>query len=183
MGRNRVCNSSIGGLNEIYIFPYVQYLDSQIVKVALTLTSFPATTIYRFYSIADPNFQDSESEDAGGQFFTESLSLTFPRIDSQQEFEKLLKLDYRMIVRDRNGLYRLLGAYKGGTFNNLSQVTGGGKSDFNGYTIDWSAKEELPALFISDLTAAGFEISPDDFLQLEENDLILLEQNEFLILE
>ena len=182
-GRGLMCKNSQGGLNEIYIFPYVQYLDSQIVRTALTLTSFPATTIYRFYSTADPNFQDIEQEDAGGKSYRESISMTFPVIDTQQEFEKLLKMDYRMIVQDRNGLYRLLGAYKGGTFNNLSQPTGGAKSSFSGYTIDFQASEELPALFISSLSGAGFTVSPDDFLQLEEDDLILLEQNEFMILE
>ena len=182
-GRGLMCKNSQGGLNEIYIFPYVQYLDSQIVRTALTLTSFPPTTIYRFYAIADPNFTDTEQEDAGGKSYKEALSLTFPVIDPQQEFEKLLKMDYRMIVQDRNGLYRLLGAYKGGTFNNLKSETGGAKAEFSGYRIDWEATEELPALFIDDLAAAGFTISPDDFLQLEEDDLILLEQNEFMILE
>lgn len=181
-GRDRVC-STLGGLDEIYIFPYVDYPASLIVRTALVLTSFPATTIYRFYSTGDPNFTDTEQETPGGMNYTEALSLTFPVLDSTNEFQKLLKMDYRMIVKDNNGLYRLLGAYKGGTFNNLKATTGTSKASFSGYTIDWEATEELPALFINSLAGAGFTVSADDFLQLEEDDLILLEQNEFMILE
>ncbi|HKK11859.1 MAG TPA: hypothetical protein VJ945_03450, partial [Flavobacteriaceae bacterium] len=180
LSRGRICNRGIGGLDEIYIFPYVQYADSQIVRTALTLTSFPATTIYRFYAIADPNFTDTEQEDDGGKSYKEALSLTFPVLDSTNEFQKLIKMDYRMIVQDRNGIYRLLGAYKGGIFNNLKSETGGAKAEFSGYTIDYEATEELPALFIDDLASAGFTVSSDNFLQLEEDDLLLLEQNEFM---
>lgn len=181
-GRNRVCKT-IGGLDEVYIFPYVQYLDSQIVRSGVTLTSFPATTIYRFYSTGGPNFIERTNEVSGGKKYDQNLSLTFPVIDSTNEFQKLLKKDHRMIIRDRNGLYRLLGAYKGGLFNNLLEQTGGSRAELSGYTIDYEASEEITALFFGDLASVGFTVSPDDFLQLENDELILLEQNEFLILE
>lgn len=181
-GRGRVCKA-LGGLNEIYIFPYVQYLDSQIVQSGMVLSSFPATTIYRFYSIADPNFTERTNETPGGKQYDMGLTLTFPVLDSTNEFQKLLKKDYRMIVQNNNGLYRLLGAYKGGVFNNLNEQTGGSRAELSGYTIDYEASEELPALYISSLSGAGFTVSPDDFLLLEDGEFILLEENEFIILE
>ena len=184
-GRSRKCKA-LGGLSEIYIFPYVQYSNSQIVTSGLTLTSFPATTIYRFF-IESTDFSNPGQEDAGGKFYKENISLTFPIISILNEFEKLLKKDHRMIVRDRNGLYRLLGAYIGGVFNNLRQTTGGSHSELTGYTIDYEATEEQPALFIgntlADLTSAGFTVSADNFLITESGELVLTEDNQEIIIE
>jgi hypothetical protein len=175
-GRARVCKGQ-GGLSEIYILPYD---ESAVLTISgNTLTNItPTQTIYRFYSTSG-DYQDKMSEDGGGKYHDQSLSLTFPVIKYDTELPRLLKKDYWVIVKDRNGLYRFLGAENGGTFNNLKEQTGGGQSDLSGYTINYEAKEKLSALY-TDLT--GFIIT-QGFLLLEDGTFLLLEDGETIILE
>lgn len=181
-GRERQCKK-LGGLSEIYIFPFVEYTKAQIVIQGKTLISFPDTTVFRFFSEGSPNFTDQSQEDGGAISFTESLSLTFPIIDKFNQFERLLKKDYRVIVKDRNGVFMLLGAFNGGIFKNLLQQTGGNHSSLNGYTIDYEATEERQALFIDNLEDAGFTVQKDNFLLLEDGEFILTENGEFILIE
>lgn len=157
ISRGRQCKG-LGGNSETYIFPYVQYLDSQIVRTNLTLTTFPATTVYQFFA-ENVGFSNPSLDQDGGKYYSESVNLTFPKIEVNTELVKLLRKDYRMILKDRNGLYRLLGAYKGGEFDNLTQTTGGSHSELTGYTIDYEATEEIPALYFTSLSGVGFTVS------------------------
>ena len=178
-GRERVCKG-LGGLSEFYIFPFVQYSTSQIVLNGLTVTAFPATTIFRFF-LESTNFTNPMQEDAGGKFYNENLSLTLPKIEVNTELTKLLFKDHRVIVRDRNDIYRLLGAFNGGIFDNLNQVTGGSHGELSGYTITFEGMEELPALFLDDLSL--FTVAPDNFLITESGELVLTEDNQEIIIE
>lgn len=181
-GREKQCKK-IGGLSEIYIFPFVEYTNAQIVIQGKTLISFPNTTIFRFFSEGSPNFKSSSQEEGGDISFTEELSLTFPIIDEENQFERLLKKDHRVIVRDRNGIFMLLGAFNGGIFSNLVQQTGGSHQQLNGYTINYQASEENQPPFIDNLEDAGFIINEDNFLLLENGDFILTEDEQFILIE
>ena len=177
-GRLKPCKGQ-GGISEVYIFPYDEDAVLSIDGVTL-LNITPTQNIYRFYSTT-ANLTEQHEEDDGGTFKNQSISLTFPVIKTNTELNKLLKKDYWVIVKDRNDNYRLLGAENGGSFNNLTQQTGGAHADLSGYTIDYSAKEQNTALF-TDLT--GFDvIGEGDFLLLEDGTFILLENNEEILLE
>lgn len=178
-GRGRECKG-LGGLSEFYIFPFVEYANSQIVINGLTLIEFPETTIYRFF-LESTDFRNPMQEDDGGKFYNEILSLTFPEIQSNTELPKLLYKDHRVIVRDRNEIYRMLGAYNGGIFDNLVQQTGSTYNDLSGYRIDYEGMEEQPALFLDNLDL--FTVAPDNFLITEIGELLLTEENEEIIIE
>ena len=168
-GRVRQCKG-LGGVSEVYIFPYDDNAVLSIEGTTLVNIS-PVQNIYRFHG-SNSGLTETHNEDAGGTFKEQAISFTFPVIKANTELPRLLKKDYWVIVKDRNGFYRFLGAENGGSFNNLSQQTGGAHADLSGYTIDYSAKEQNTALF-TDLT--GFEIIGDgEFLLLEDGNFYII---------
>jgi len=182
-GYNRKCKDSISGISEVYLFPFVKYPRSLIVTVANVLTSFPTTTIYKFYCNGNPVANEPMEQDSGGKFYNQSLSLDLQYNGNPFELQKLLKKDYRLIFRDRNGLYRIFGLYTGLEGTNLNYTTGNSKTDLNGFKIDFSGREEKQSFFITDLEDAGFLSSEFNYRLLEDGGIRLTEDNKFRILE
>lgn len=182
-GRNRICKDSLGGVNIVYLFNYASYARSLIVHSDLVLTSFPDTDIYPFELDSPVNFSNNMQENEGGKYYTENIELNFSEYNVYNEYQKLLKSDYRMIVKDNNGVFRLLGAYNGLIGDDLKFETGGAHTDFNGYKISFEGQEENPSLYINNLSDAGFTIIENNFLLLETGKFALTEMNELIRLE
>jgi len=182
-GRSRSCKDSIGGVNNVYLFSYYKYGRSQIITTDLVLTSFPDTTIYQYETTNEPIFDDKGNEDEGGKYYEQSISLEFTGIELYDEFETFLKKDIRCIIRDRNGIYRLLGAYKGLEVEKLEVTTGAARNEFRGYRFTLNGKEEKPALFINNLEDAGFTIAPNNWLALEDSGYLLTQDNKLIEIE
>lgn len=181
-GYNRKCKQSLGGVSEVYLFPYVSYSRSQIITDGNILLTFPNTTIYKFYSNGNPNANETQETDSGGKFFNQNLALELQGSNDNNNLSKLINKDYRLIFRDRNGLYRIFGLYNGLEANGINYGTGNNKSDFNGYKIAFDGKEEKQSFFITNLESAGFFISVD-FRILENGQFRITENNEFRILQ
>lgn len=181
-GYNRKCKDSQGGVNEIYLFPYVNYSRSQIITNGNILVTFPDTTIYKFYSNGSPNANETQETDAGGKYFNQSLPLELQGANDNNNLSKLINKDYRLIFRDRNGLYRIFGLYNGLEANGINYATGSNKSDFNGCKIAFDGKEEKQSFFITNLEDAGFFIAVD-YRILESGEFRITESNEFRILQ
>lgn len=182
-GRSKVCKDSLGGLSKCYLFPFVNYSYSQIEVSGNILTSFPDTDIYPFEFDNNPTLSLSQNENEGGKYFEERIELGFTKPNSYNEFQKLLKKDYRMIIKDRLGNYRLLGAYNGLIGDNLKLSTGGAHADFNGYNITFEGQEENEALYINNLEDAGFTIIENNFILLENGEFMLTEDNQLIYVE
>jgi hypothetical protein len=182
-GYNKKCKNGLGGLNEIYLFPYVSYSRSNIITNANILTTFPNTTIYKFYSNGNPIANEQQETDAGGKFYSQSINLDLQYSGDPFELTKLIKKDYRIIFKDRNGLYRIFGLYKGIEADKIDYNTGSSKADFNGFKIGFIGKEEKQSFFITDLEDAGFFIDDLDYRLLEDGGYRLTENNKFRILE
>ena len=181
-GRNKQCKSNVSGVNHIYLFPFVKYLRSQIIRTGLELTSFPATNIYRFDGV-NLSFTNSQQEEDGGKFYNENLTADFIGLETNTELVKLINKDYRIIIKDNNGLYRLLGAYNG-VLTEFSNTTGSTQAEFSGYNLTFEGKERQEALYIDDLASAGFVVvDSENYILLENGTFILTELNETLILE
>lgn len=178
----RKCKDSLGGLSEIWLFPYVKYNRSQIVTSGNVLTTFPSTIIYPFYSVANPSATDTMEVDAGGKMHNQSISLTLLGANDGFELTKLTAKDYRVIFKDRNGKYRIFGIYNGLEAGTLGYATGSSKADFNGFKIDFTGKEENEAYFINDLMEAGFIDSGLDFRITQDGEFRILENNDYRIL-
>ena len=147
-GINRDCKDAIGGVNKVYLFSWVKYSRSQIVINDNVLTSFPESNVYEFETIGDVQFNEDTQEEDGGKFYNISLSF---KIGNYSDAEKLLKKNVRAVVLDRNGSFRLLGAFNGLFCTKVGKETGSNKSDFNGFKIEFEGKELRESLFFYDL--------------------------------
>lgn len=180
-GYSRKCKDSLGGVDEVYLFPYVNYSRSQIIVDGNILVTFPTTTIYKFYCNGNPNANETQENSDGGKFFNQSLPIELQGVNGIENISKLVNKDYRLIFRDRNGLYRIFGLYNGLESGALDYVTGGAKADFNGFKISFTGKEEYQSFFINDLENAGFFDAGLDYRITEDGDLRITENNDFRI--
>jgi hypothetical protein len=178
----RKCKDSQGGLSNIWLFPYVKYSRSQIITTNNVLDTFPATTIYPFYSVANPSATDTMETEAGGKYHDQKITLTLQGSEGGFELTKLQTKDYRVIFLDRNGKYRIFGLYNGLEAGSLAYATGSSHSDLNGFKIDFSGKEENEAYFITNLADAGFteEVS---FRITQDGLFRITEDNQFRIIQ
>lgn len=182
-GYLRKCKDSLAGVSEIYLFPFVNYSRSQILVNGNILTTFPATTIYKFYANGNPTPNENQEQDVGGKYYNQSISLDLQYKDDAFQLSKLLNKDYRLIFKDRNGLYRIFGLYTGLEAGQLNYTTGNGKGDLNGFKIDFSGKEEKGSFFINDLENAGFFNADFNYRITQDGSFRITENNEFRILQ
>jgi len=144
-------NDRQGGLKKVYLMEYVEYSRSQIVLNDQRITSMPTATIYE-YDVWTASFDETQSREAGGEVYDQSLTFDIQGTQVSQELWKLARKNHHCIVMDRQGNGRFLGIWNGleGIVNDKS---GAGVSDMNGYSITLSGKEDNQAYFISNLEA------------------------------
>lgn len=178
-GWNRKCKDSLGGIQKLYIFPYVKYNRSQIEVNGNILVSFPDTVIYEFYTNTNSS-SEKQTDDAGGKFYEQNLSFTLQY--AVENVEKLINKDFRIITLDRNGVYKIYGLYNGLEGQTLNYNTGGAKTELNGYNLSFTGREENGAYYINDLSDAGFGVDAiyriteaGEFRQLQNDDLRIIQ--------
>lgn len=180
-GISKKCKDSIAGLDIVYLFPYVKYAKSQIVINDNKLVTFPETTIYSFYGV-NGSFTETQNEDDGGKFYDISLGFDLPKIEKNTNLTSFLINDYRAIIKDRNGYYRIAGLYNG-LQTDLNQNTGDSKESFSGYKLAFQGQEINSSLFIDDLEDAGFIIDPDNYLLAEDGQILSSEDGQLIKIE
>jgi len=142
-------NNRQGGLKKVYLMEYVDYSRSQIILNGQVITSMPTATLYE-YDVWTASFTETQSREAGGEVYEQSLTFDIQGTQDTQELWKLTKKNHHCIVLDRQGNGRFLGIWNGleGIVNDKS---GANVSDMNGYSITLSGKEDNQAYFINDL--------------------------------
>ena len=178
--RGQFCKSRHGGLNAIYIFPYIKHAKSLIVRDELVLTSYPNTFVYPFHIVSGEYSENSEIDD-GGELMNQSLTVTMTYLNSDNEWRKLLKKDHCVICRDRNGMFRLMGVYNGVT-TDYQATTGNGHSDFNGFTFNFVGKEEDEALYFTSLNDVGFTQvgETNNFIFQNDDNFVFQDSNNYI---
>jgi len=157
----RECKSLQGGIDKLYIFPYVKYSRSQITINDQIVTSFPSTTIYDWYGI-NINFNENTEVIGGDIAWNQNLTFDILKTGSDKEIYKLPKQYYRAIFIDRIGNIRILGLFNG-LDAQITEESGGDKSSLNGYKITFTGKEVQQALYLNDLS--DFDIhTENDYL-------------------
>ena len=154
------CKTTLGGIKKIYLAPFISYKRSQIITQGMELITFPSTGITEFDVIGSYN-QGSEFE-GGDVLFNQSITANLNEVYDVMDVQSLLVIDYRVIVLTNNNQYLIAGTRNGlrGTTNNTS---GTEKAEFNGFSLDFTGKEEEPLLLIKDLGDAGFFIQEGGF--------------------
>ena len=162
----RSCNNRQGGIDKLYLFPYVKYSKSLNLVQGQTVVTFPATFAY-LYEAENISFSESTSVKNGGVEWSQDLSFTITESSVDSEVYKLANQDYSAVILDRNGNYRFIGMRNGGEVT-VKSTSGVSKGDMNGYSISLKAKEDNQAYYIPDFETlftiklpTGFE-SPDN---------------------
>ena len=128
---------------------YVDYSRSDILLSGQLITSMPTATLYE-YDVWTASFTETQSREAGGEVYEQSLTFNIAGTNLSSELWKLSKKNHHCIVLDRQGYGRFLGIWNGleGIVNDQS---GANVSDMNGYSVTLSGKEDNQAYYISDL--------------------------------
>ena len=161
--RDKKCDDSQGGSSELYVFPFVKYSRSQVEVVDNVLIEFPYSDIYRVYC-SNISF-DEECKEDSDVYYEQKVSYELNKVLPSDKMKDLASIDFRIIIKDNNNRYRLLGLYTGlsGTF---TKSTGTNRADFNGFSFSFSTKEENTAPFLNslDLFEKNLKITVDTSL-------------------
>jgi len=154
---DKECKNLQGGVDKVYLFPFVKYSRSQIGIDNQYLDTFPTTTIYDVYSNATHYSENTEIE-GGDVAWNQSFTIQIPKTNAGSEIYKLVKQDYRAIYIDRLNNIRILGLYNG-LEAQITNETAQDKAGFNGYKVTFTGKEDNQAYFLRDLEDVGFTIN------------------------
>jgi hypothetical protein len=180
-GYNRKCKDSLGGVKTVWLLKWVKYSRSQIITTGNYLTTFPETFIFRFDSVTQPTANEQQQQNEGCKFFEQSITMSF-KAKSSREFDQIIKSDWRVLVLDNNGLYRLFGLYNGMQSGAIDFKSGGAKNELNGYSFTLTGQEEHAAYFILDPFDLGLT-EEEFFLLFQNNDFFMTQNNDFFMIQ
>jgi len=161
-GRTEQCKDAVSGLHAIYMVNYgdvdFQALNQygtgdntdQIVSV---LTDGLTFSIYKFELKGANSFEQAinSSRENGTTFFEQTLTVQLKRQDVKST-KNVKLISYgrpRIIVHARGDQFFLMGLDQGCDVSAGSISSGSALGDFNGYSLTFTAMEELPANFIN----------------------------------
>jgi len=147
------CKNNQGGVAELYLFPFTQLSRSDVEYLSSndqTINDFPDTDVVQI-NIFGASFSESSKIAQGGVEWTQTVSFRVHELYLTRELHKLTYKDYCAVIRDRNGLYRIIGIWNGATAN-VTSTTGTNKNSFQGYTVTLTAKEDNQAYYIANQT-------------------------------
>lgn len=165
-GRIEQCKDSVSGLKAIY-FANFDDLDSDDVDYNTTDTDVidtwqpaAAITLYKYELKSTANSFTTainSSRDNGTTFFEQTLVANLKRQDfTTHKNVKLLAYGRpRIIVRTMTDQFFLMGLDQGADVSAGEISSGAALGDFNGYSLTFTAQEELPANFINVTTEAA----------------------------
>tara|TARA_R110000744_G_scaffold114595_1_gene214437 strand:- start:478 stop:981 length:504 start_codon:yes stop_codon:yes gene_type:complete len=145
---NKPCNDRQGGIDKIYLFPYVKYSKSLNLTLDQEVVTFPFTIAF-LYDAQNISFTESTSVNNGGVEWNQKLNFTITSSDENSQVYRLANKDYSAVILDRNGKYRFIGMRNGGEVT-VNSTSGTSRGDMNGFNVSLTAKEDNQAYYIPD---------------------------------
>ena len=182
-GRIEQCKDSVSGIKSVYIINFdklnsdsVDYLTTpvgseDVIDTWVPIDTATAMNLYKYELKSTTNSFTTainSSRDNGTTFFTQTLVAALKRQDAATTKNvKLLAYGRpRIVVRTMTDQFFLMGLDQGADVSAGEISTGAALGDFNGYSLTFTAEEELPANFIDCSTeaqlAAVFNNGTDD---------------------
>ena len=182
-GRIEQCKDSVSGLKSIFIINYEKlnadsavYNTTDAGKEDELKTWVPVDTttplhLYKFELKSTANSFTTainSSRDNGTTFFTQTLVAALKRQDvvTTKNVKLLAYGRPRIVVRTMTDQFFLMGLDQGADVSAGEISSGAALGDFNGYSLTFTAEEELPANFMDCTTeaqlAAVFNNGTDD---------------------
>lgn len=158
-GRAKVCKDSIGGNSKLYMFNYLE--DAFTITGGLATAINPSLTeVFEYELEGDGNtlVQNMVSDRQNGTTVnTQTLTVILKQMDAVTSAEmNIVAKGYPMaVVKDRNGKYHAIGLQDGIDFT-VDAVTGGAKTDLNGYTLTGVATTGSLAPILDSATITAF---------------------------
>lgn len=154
-GRAIPCKDAVGGLTAVYFMDFGDMTGYTLDGTTNKITAVAGTpTAYKFdlkNNASSLEQTPNVSRDNGTTFYTQTLNLSFTKLDALTN--KALKLIAygrpQIIVADKNGNYFLVGQQYGAEVTGGSVVTGGAMGDMTGYTLTLAGEESDMALFFN----------------------------------
>lgn len=158
-GRARTCDSLQGGVSEIYFFNYVKDAFGVVANVATSIDA-GLTTVYKYEIQGDANTLTESvvvDKKTGTKVNTQTLVAQLKQVNSATnvELDKLLAGRVSAVYKDFNDQYRAIALDGFNVTATAELVTGGARTDFNGYNVTLvnEAKDLAPSLDASTVTA------------------------------
>ncbi len=152
-GRKVPCKDVVGGINRVW---FVDYGDLGTLTFGADdeLTDATGTFSAYQYDVKGANSLEQNfnvSRENGTTFFDQVLSLMLKKQDlaTHKEVKLLAYGRPKVIVRDNNNNFFLVGYEHGADVNGGSIVTGAAFGDMSGYNLTFQAMEKLPPLFMN----------------------------------
>jgi len=163
-GRIEQCKDSVSGLKSIYIINYdklnsdsVTYLTASgsedVIEAWTPIDDSASMNLFKYELKSTANSFTTainSSRDNGTTFFTQTLVANLKRQDAATTKNvKLLAYGRpRIVVRTMTDQFFLMGLDQGADVSAGEISTGAALGDFNGYSLTFTAEEELPANFL-----------------------------------
>jgi hypothetical protein len=159
---DRACKDLNGGIETIYLLPYIKYSRSQMTIENQKLVAFPGSNIYKVYANGSSFTETSETE-GGAVSFSQSFNVDVPKTEEANQVYTLVKQKYRAIYKDFNGNWRMLGLFNGldATYTNS---TGTEIGDFSGYKVTFEGKEDRQAIYMNGITEGMTPTEIENFI-------------------
>jgi len=150
-GRIVDCKDSLGGIKAVYIGNFTDMVTAAdwLAATADTVTKIKTQTFFEFelrpeLSSLVVNYMADPA--SGTTFFEQVLSCTFQKLDATDiaDIRELCQGRPNIWVLDNNQKCWLIGAEFGCNVTGGNILTGVAYSDLNGYTIDFTAREQNP---------------------------------------
>ena len=166
-GRAEICNTAIGGLDAFYAIPYVAdaftIADGEVSSIDAGITS-----AYKFELRADANTfttDGTSDENTGVLLYTETLTVFLKKQDAatNTQVDLLSQGLHYFIIKNRNGDYQLMGSLDGARVTASNIVSGGARSDGNGYNLTATSFSKIAAPILDETTVTALLaiVAPD----------------------
>ena len=163
-GRALECKSSIGGLEAVYFINDDEFEPTDITYDGTDtekITAIAGSQRAFHYDLKNDacTFTQNITSDrnSGTTFFEQVLELTLPNltVEDHKELRLLAYANPKIMVRDKNDNFFLMGLKFGADCTGGTAVTGGAMGDMSGYTLTFTAMEPVMANFFDDTTESG----------------------------
>ena len=172
------CKDSIGGLKAVYFnttyvsnmravadFSATSGLELQMDEAGFTSWldeegNSAADVVFRYMlrpGASNLNTTINSSSENGTTFFTQTLSLTLPKLTVQQtnEIKLICQNRAQVWVEDNNGNLFLIGLDNGLEATGGTVVTGAARGDMSGYTLTLVGEEKEPMIWVDPSTGGS----------------------------
>ena len=159
--RTKPCDNTQGGTSEFYFFNYVDNAFTVTAGQATALDGLTGATVYKYEIEGDGNpFTQNSITDkkVGTKVNTQTLvgQLLAIGASSNVELDKLNSGKIGGVVKDRNNNYHWFAKDSVNVTATIEAVTGGARTDFNGYNVTLVAETLELAPILDSATVTAF---------------------------